>query len=160
MVIATGEKLTVGGKRNLGCSLTQSSDLFAVWDDDDYSSPGRIEQQVKALEVSGKAVTGYSGMKFTDGAKWWQWQYRWPSTFVLGTSLMFRRDWWLEHPFEERHIGQDERFGLRASLEKELMVVSDSNMMYATIHKGNTSKKRMDQPGWTALRGFEWQDRD
>jgi len=40
--------LRIGPKRNLACGLA-SGDIIAHWDDDDWSAPDRIEQQLRML---------------------------------------------------------------------------------------------------------------
>lgn len=146
--------LKIGDKRNLGCQWALG-DLIAIWDDDDYSAPDRLKTQVRELQITGKAVTGFNCMKFTDCSNWWQFAYP-DRGFVLGTSLLFRRDWWDKHPFEELAIGEDVRFSAVAHEANQLAEVPDLNLMYATIHAGNSSIKRTDQPGWRALSGFKW----
>jgi len=150
------EGLNVGQKRNSGCD-TAYGPLIAVWDDDDYSSPGRLSQQVAELQATSKAVTGYREMKFTDGSSWWQ--FRYPRGLVLGTSLMFTKEYWRKHPFLEVNIGGDENFAADAAAANQLAEVPDLNLMYATIHAGNTSKRKMTDPGWVSLPGFQWREK-
>ena len=57
---------TIGEKRNFGAGRARGA-VIAHWDDDDYSAPDRLEDQVGRLLQSGKAVTGYFAMRFTDG---------------------------------------------------------------------------------------------
>lgn len=85
---------TIGSKRNLGCELA-TGDVIAHWDDDDFSASGRLTEQVEALVQSGRAVAGYHTMRFTDGARWWQ--FRGTRSTALGTSLCYRRIWWETH---------------------------------------------------------------
>lgn len=152
------KKRNIGEKRNLGCESATGSDLIAVWDDDDYSAPGRLAQQVDWMMHTGTSVTGSDSMLFTDGSLWWKFQY--PEGFAAGTSLMFRRDWWQAHPFEEGNHGmrgEDGRFVTQAFEAREFLPFCPT--MYATIHPGNTSKKFPDRyPGWTRLPGFKWKD--
>jgi glycosyltransferase involved in cell wall biosynthesis len=54
-----GIKHSIGAKRNLGCEAARG-EIIAHWDDDDYSAPGRLEDQVRRILTSGKAVTGYN----------------------------------------------------------------------------------------------------
>jgi glycosyltransferase involved in cell wall biosynthesis len=149
------EFLTVGEKRNLGCGFSLG-EIVAVWDDDDFSAPARLAVQVDALESSGKAVTGYHTMKFTDGRNWWQ--YRGAPDFALGTSLCFRRAWWLTHRFQPIQCGQDELFSRIAGQERELVSQGDLDLMYATIHAGNTSARDLSKPMFQPLPGFTWKD--
>ena len=145
----------VGQKRNAGCEFA-FGDLIAIWDDDDFSAPGRLSQQVAELERSGKSVTGYRAMKFTDGSAWWEFCYP-LKDWVLATSMCFRRDWWLDHPFEPLQVGQDERFCAVAAGAEQLAECADLDLMYATIHPGNTSPRNVNRGfPWVPLPGFQW----
>lgn len=147
----------VGAKRNAGCSAARGK-IIAVWDDDDYSAPGRLAQQVSAMTESGKAVTAYTSMKFTDGPRWWQ--YR-DTGNALATSLCFLRSWWLTHKFREIQCGQDEAFAAQALAAKQLLRHGDLDLMYATNHPGNTwDRSRLvgNRASWTPLPDFEWKD--
>jgi len=154
--LIANKPMNVGEKRNFGCGWALG-DLIAIWDDDDHSSPGRLSQQVAELQATSKAVTGYREMKFTDGASWWQ--FRYPRGLVLGTSLMFTKEYWRKHPFLEVNIGGDEGFAADAAAANQLAEVPDLDLMYATIHAGNTSKRKMTDRGWVSLPGFQWRDK-
>lgn len=156
IVVAGGlvrRNVCVGEKRNIGCRLARGG-LIAIWDDDDFSAPGRLSQQVKELEITGKAVTGYRMMKFSDGSNWWQFTIG--KGFVIGSSLMFKRSWWEEHPFPEIQIGEEAAFCQAAHEAKQLAAVPDLGLMYASIHEGNTSKKDLTNPQYRPLPGFSW----
>lgn len=135
------DQLTVGVKRNIGCQLA-SGEVIAIWDDDDFSSPDRLEDQVRRLQNTGKSVTGYRTMKFTDGAKWWI--YEGTPGFALATSMCFLKSWWTTHPFGNQQIGQDERFGSDALAASQMDSTEREDMMYATIHPGNTSPRNLE----------------
>lgn len=138
----------IGAKRNIGCEMA-TSDLIATWDDDDLSAPGRLTDQIERLESSKKAVTGYSHLKFTNGQNWWK--YMGHPFYAIGTSLLFRRDWWIDHPFPSVHIGEDTDFSCRAHAAGQLTAVDGTadllprfgpgDMMLANMHPGNSSKK-------------------
>ena len=159
-VYVTAEKCNIGRKRNLGIESAGGSDLIAIFDDDDFSAPNRLDFQVQSLQVSQKAVTGFQVCKFTDGASWWQ--YRAGAGFVVGSSLCFRRDWWAAHTFPEIQIGEDVQFCDVAHSARELAMCPDMDLMYATIHGGNTSLRRPeDHPhNYTSLPGYSWKERD
>lgn len=131
----------IGTKRNLGCQEARGS-IVLHWDDDDRSAPERIADQVARLEASGKAVTGYWSMLFTDGRQWWE--YRRAKDYVLGTSLAYLQSWWKAHPFENVPLGEDSAFVGIAAKHKQLVAAEAGGMMVATIHRGNTSKRRMN----------------
>jgi len=151
----------IGSKRNQGCQAARG-EIIAIWDDDDYSAPGRLKFQVQSLQVSRKAVTGFWVMKFTDGSFWWRFQAA--AGFVIGSSLCFRKDWWdARHPnpkfshvrphnFPELQVGEDVGFCSFANEEGQLASCPDMDLMYATIHQDNTSVRQPDKdPGWLRL---------
>lgn len=159
VVIPSGPKLKIGPKRNVGCQWARG-EYIAIWDDDDYSAPCRIEKQVERLQQrnSGLSVTANNVMFFTDGAAWWKFDY--PDGFGAGTSLAFRRHWWKDHQFDEGEyamIGEDCRFITEAH-EARVFAPTVHLDMYATIHPGNTSKKQPLEPGWKPLPGYVWRD--
>lgn len=145
----------VGTKRNRGCAAG-TGDLIALWDDDDYSSPARLTHQVRELLAAGLSVHGFHSMKFTDGRRWWR--YSGASSFVLGTSLTFKRSWWQKHPFRDVQCGQDEQFAQIANASGELVSEPDAGFMYATIHPKNTARRRVTTGNWKELPGFAWSE--
>jgi O-antigen biosynthesis protein len=155
-LVYTAPGLCVGRKRNFGCA-TARCPLIAHWDDDDWSAPTRLAHQVKRLQETGKAVTGFHSLKFTDGARWWQ--YNGAASYVCGTTLCYRQDHWWHYPFAEKQIGQDEEFAMQAAGRKQLAADGDLDLMYATIHAGNTSPRHITAAGqYAPLVGFEWSD--
>lgn len=141
--------LTIGEKRNFGCDRA-TGEVICHWDDDDYSAPGRVADQVGRLVASGKAVTGYRSMRFvTDAGEWWL--YRGDEHFSLGTALMYRREWWMEHPFPRLQVGEDNDMVYTAASAGQLAVVDAGEMMHATIHSGNTSPRNLENKKWTRI---------
>jgi hypothetical protein len=131
----------IGDKRNLGCSRA-AGEIIAHWDDDDYSAPERLADQVGRLIETGKAVTGYRSMRFTDGKRWWLFTYRQHN--ALGTSLCYRKEWWQQYPFPPKHVGEDGEFTNWAANRGQLVTVDAGELMYARNHTGNTSKRPLD----------------
>jgi len=129
---------SIGEKRNFGCGIA-SGDVICHWDDDDWSEPERLADQVDRL--GDYAVSGYHSMRFSDGVGWWK--YEGTKGYALGTSLCYRRSWWQAHPFEAKNVGEDNAFVSVASSAGRLISVDAGNMMYATIHTGNTSPRMM-----------------
>lgn len=131
-------RMTIGEKRNLACSRA-NGEILCHLDDDDYSAPGRITEQVQRLIETGKPVTGYSSMKVTDGLRWWL--YTGAPDYALGTSLMYERDWWLKYGFDAIQVSEDNNFVGVARARGAIVSVDAGEMMWARIHPGNTSVK-------------------
>ena len=137
--------LNVGDKRNFGCERA-AGQVIAHWDDDDHSEPERLADQLRRLDESGKSVTGYHSMRFTDGEHWWK--YRGTVNYALGTSLCYRRQWWRANRFRSVQVGEDNQFVIAAFAAGELASVDAGELMFATIHPGNTSPRKMGS-SWT-----------
>jgi hypothetical protein len=105
-------------------------DIIIHWDDDDYSHPNRIAEQVALLQASKKQCVGYREMLFWRECATCQggrgnmlprcpecgieydpnraipvgeaWLYRHPSPkYCLGTSLCYWREVWQQRPFQD-----------------------------------------------------------
>ena len=135
--------LTIGALRNYANQYAKSrtgADIFVHWDDDDWSHPNRIAEQVALLQQSGWDAVGYRDMLFWreptrpalevdapptedySGASYgaaWLYNGATPN-YALGTSLCYWRRTW-----EQRPGWGTERDGLPR--------------MIASIHAGNTS---------------------
>lgn len=140
--VAVGQ-LSIGMKRN-DCVAIAKGEIVVHFDSDDIYGPERIRDQVTRLEATGKSVTSYRNIKFTDGEKWWL-NTNWPGGY--GASLCYRRDWWLKHPFPDTSDSEDWAF-VQAAMQANVFVAADAgDLMYATIHPGNTSP-RVIGAGW------------
>jgi glycosyltransferase involved in cell wall biosynthesis len=146
-LIHLAENRSIGEKRNYGCSVSWG-EIIVHWDDDDWSAPGRIARQVEMLNRSGKLVAGFHSMRFTDGKDWWQYKGR--PTYSLGTALCYRREWWQQTPFSYAHVGEDNTMVAAAERAGQIVSEDAGELMYATIHPGNTSP-RMIADNWKKL---------
>lgn len=133
------ERAYVGTKRNLCCEAS-SGEIICHWDDDDWSAPDRISDQVERLMKSGQLITGYGTLLFWDVIK--QQARRWKASvdgYVCGTTLCYWKSYWKEHPFADKRQGEDNQFVYRAL--KQIAVSHDSAKVVARIHACNTSSK-------------------
>jgi len=148
-------RLSIGAKRNICCSRATGEVIWHL-DDDDWSAPQRMADQVNKLIESGKPVTGYKTLEFRGEPQGRQHivteRYLYTSDvpdYAPGSTLCYTRDWWLMHPFADRETGEDSQF---ASEAKGNMVTTDAGeMMWATIHPGNTSPRDLRTKNWSAL---------
>lgn len=150
----------LAGKFNLACNFAKS-EILCKWDDDDYYGPRRIEDQVKMLQESGKAVVGYHTALFHDGSSWFKYQGH--AGFALGTSVCFTREWWQKHPFEPsksvphgvpQQAGSDGVFSAEAAAAHQLFSVDAGEMIVASIHSQHTSPRRHTSAPYKRLEGF------
>lgn len=140
--------LSIPRKRNTCCEMSDT-EMICHWDSDDYSAPTRIADQVKLLEESGKAVAGFHSLLFYVEQTRQAFKYTNDKTFALGTSLMFKKSFWLQHPFRQDPnalpgVGEDSVFVKAALNAGELISVDAGQLMVARIHDSNTSPKILD----------------
>ena len=100
---------TTGELRNLACAEARG-DIVAHWDDDDWSHPRRIEEQVAMLQWRGADAGGYREMLFWDTrgpgpGEAWLYSNRDPA-YCICASLCYWRAAWERHPFVARMIGE------------------------------------------------------
>ncbi|HEV8189449.1 MAG TPA: glycosyltransferase family A protein [Pyrinomonadaceae bacterium] len=145
-LIHLAETRNIGEKRNYGCERARG-EVICHWDDDDWSAPARVADQVARLSEK-CSVTGYHSMRFTDGTHWWL--YQGTHDYALGTSLCYLRSWWQQHPFEARQVGEDNYFVAAARRAKQLVSVDAGELMHATIHSNNTSPRYLTE-AWKRL---------
>lgn len=131
--------MTLGAKRNLICSMAAGK-VIAHWDSDDWSAPDRISDQVRRLQETRAAVTGYSVMYFWDTMTEQAKLYKAISKgYVLGTSLCFTKLFWQTHHFPNQQIASDNGFMNR--ILTQIAASDDPSHMVARIHGDHTSKK-------------------
>lgn len=128
-------KQTTGALRNLCCQLADG-EFIAHWDDDDWSHPDRLAEQVEAL--GDKQVTGYRSI-FFHGPGSEAYRYTGPKQFAVGASLLYRRAWWQGNRFPAQQVGEDSAFVTKAAA---VIVVTDGcGRLVASTHAGNTSPR-------------------
>lgn len=139
---------TVASLEKVGVTwFTEGPDIIAHMDDDDYSSPQRLAEQVALLQASDADAVGYSDLLFWDTryrdttahseisptyveGKGQAWLYTRPSkTCVPGTSLCYWRKTWDYRPFP--HLperGNPQSIGEDVVWQAGLKVVAVSSM--------------------------------
>ena len=132
------EPKTLGLLVNEAVEKATKSVYFAIWDDDDWYGPSRLEHQLLAL---GSAhVTGFNRIHFDDGARVHEYTAR-PGE-LLGNSLLFTRDFWQRNPFRAMQVGYDGAFVQAA---RGCITATDGRgLCVASCHAGNTAKRVID----------------
>lgn len=156
--------MTVGGLRNLSATWAPESSILIHWDDDDYSHPNRIAEQVAHLQSSGADAVGYNELLFwrtrvmiddraMPDAYGEAWLYKTASIFPPpGTSLCYWRKTWERKPFPDLPkgkggTGEDHAWckGLKVATTSSVIMDTLSAKdfltqprMIASIHGGNT----------------------
>lgn len=161
-----GAGKTIGELRNIipnsFVGETNAPEIFIHWDDDDFSHPNRIAEQVALLQSSGAELVGYNEMLFwrepvhsvefparqpggcdlgVRNVPGEAWLYRNPDPhYALGTSLCYTRSFWEHRPFEATSQGEDLRFIAGRKCASVSSIGTDGTpRLVARIHSGNTS---------------------
>lgn len=156
---------TIGHLRNLAIEFVcdrgapgDCPEIVVHWDDDDWSHPNRIAEQVALLQSSGADIVGYREMLFWDNRKCadvfdgglaWLYSHPHPS-YCLGTSLCYWRRTWEARKFRDISNGEEHWFcegrkciGASSLVEhpsesKDFEPRAIQPRMIATIHGANT----------------------
>lgn len=166
---------TLGELRNLCIELAGECDLIAHFDDDDWSHPNRLAEQVELIESTGADIVGYRDMLFYDSSEakangigltlpkdalWLYTAGRSNNHMGCGTSYMYRRSVWEKRPFPAVTVREDETFLYRIPVEKRMFVSSLGSSiqqyreprMIAEIHGANTIRNRsMSAQNWAQI---------
>lgn len=143
------QRISTGMKRNKCCELAKG-ELICHFDDDDWSAPGRVENQVKRLIESGRPITGYSTLIFWDTLLKQAKRYisRTPG-YVCGTTLMFRRKFWESHRFTDKQMASDNDF-IYPNL-REIAASHDYVHMVARIHDCHHTSSKNNLTGYQTV---------
>jgi hypothetical protein len=164
------EGATIGELRNDAIRFCKDFQIVVHWDDDDWSHPNRIAEQVELLQDSKADCVGYREMLFWRQEERQAWLYSsLDPRYCLGTSLCYWRSAWERRPFEATSQGEDARFtaGLYCSGDvifdaddPEEGILPISPRMIARIHPGNTSNayapaKMAEWAEWSRAPGWD-----
>lgn len=129
-----------GTKRNIGSRIARGDILISL-DDDDWSHPYRLKDQVQRLLKTGKAVTGYNASILFDVTTSQIHKIRGgPPYFASGSSQCYWKSWWREHPYPDCSFGEDSVFSRTARLTDELAISEPGKMLVVRRHATNTSE--------------------
>lgn len=148
---------SIGAKFNFGIRMARG-DVLALWADDDWHGPDRLRVQVDALLASGARMCGSDQVVFADLRSGEAWRYEYiprqrTQFYLVGGTMMFRRSFWNERPFEDRSSAEDNAF--IAQRGEPFCNVGSDAWYVAAMHDGNTSPKplelRQGSDQWTRL---------
>lgn len=140
-------ELRLGTMCNIAIDLANGP-IIATWDDDDWSAPGRLVDQVERLE--GHDLAGYNSMYFVDQRRARDplvWAYTaGRSSYAIGTSQVYWKDVWRARPLAEVDYGYDNV--LAEGLKLNTPGGFEPMLMVARIHGNCTSPKVTAGPQW------------
>jgi len=135
---------TVGEKRNIACEAALG-EVILHWDDDDWYGPYSISHRVEAL--GDRDVAGYGTVLFHRIGSREVYRYS-QQNYVVGASLIYRKEWWGRHRFRPYHVGEDNHFVHEAAAKGRFRAVDGTEHMVASIHPGNVSPRKISGSAW------------
>jgi glycosyltransferase involved in cell wall biosynthesis len=151
LYIRLAGKMSLGAKRNLGCSMARG-DIIMHWDDDDWQGSQRIRHMTGSLLRENADLCGLNPLYFYDIRSGLAWLYRHPPDlrfWVAGTSFCYRRQLWERNRFSDISVGEDNHF-LWGSTGARMIALPDTGMQVALLHDGNGSPKVVGDEYWQA----------
>ncbi len=151
-------RLLTGMKRNVLNALAQG-EIIIHFDDDDYSCPTRVAEQVAFLELSGKEVVGYPDCFFFREMDRRVWHYHFlggSMPYAVGTTLCYWRRYWASNHFESKPIGEDTLFAYGATNANKLACCPNNGRVVARnlatgVAKVNFSNEEFVPATWEEL---------
>lgn len=160
-VLADCSTASIGVLRNGACHYVFDgckADIVIHWDDDDWSHPNRIAEQVALLQSSAADCVGFNEVLFWDerSAKSGgisltlpreeAWHYHNDrANYCIGATLCYWRKTWEAYPFEDVSRGEDDRFlqaleraGKKVVCADSIAPLGDGPRVIHAIHGGNT----------------------
>ncbi len=143
---------SVGAKRNYACERARG-EIIVHWDDDDWYPPSRVRVQAGALIERGADVCGSSILYFHDRSREQAWIYQYsggPTSWVAGTTLVYRREAWRRNPFPDVQVGEDSQFVWRCPPSR-VVDLKDPGLCIAAVHAANVSAKDTGGVFWSSV---------
>ena len=134
-----GPRRTTGEKRNICCGHAQG-EFIVHFDDDDWSAPERIADQIAKLESSGKQVMTYHNILYWNvlTRKIYRFQPVSEGT-PYGATFCYRKTWWEQHRFDNIVLGEDTNFAHAAERVRQFLYADAGQSVVVRAHDGNTS---------------------
>jgi glycosyltransferase involved in cell wall biosynthesis len=157
-------RLSIGAKRNLACERA-TGDIIAHWDDDDWYSPQRLQQQVEPLLAATHDLTGLVNsfvLEMPSGQFWSTDGSVHKRMFVgdlHGGTLVYLRALWLEGiRYPEVNLAEDAAFIRTACARGKRILRLPNDGQFIYLRHGRNSWKFecgrfLDPAGWRAVSG-------
>jgi len=153
-------RATIGAKREKCCQLAQG-EVIMHFDSDDWSAPGRMEEQVRLLGESGKPMSGYHSLLFWDMRTALGYRWKGAEGFAIGTSMAYTKEFWKSHrwpeysglPANPRFDATDVQVMRQAQAIDGVATLDGGGMCVARAHDSNSSSARnIASNGWPRIR--------
>lgn len=145
----TGDRRTIGEKRNIACEIAKG-DIICHMDSDDYYAPDWGERSLHELINSNKQITGLKNAYFQRGSEKWKYTYKAKRPYAMGATFCYFKSLWQKHPFGDQIVGEDMHFLFDNKVQVHNHAYIDGFL--ATIHENNTCKRTLSDPAWSRVK--------
>lgn len=159
------QNLTIGALRNFGIGhidRTFGAEVILHWDDDDWSGPARMAEQVKLLKSNTVDCVGYREVLFWRQPQHEAWRYSVPNpSWSVGSSFCYRTAAWRRQKFNDLPKARDgsgeDVIWRRAISCLGYSAIGDEQRMICRIHPGNTALYQPEQYPltWTRMPQYD-----
>jgi glycosyltransferase involved in cell wall biosynthesis len=140
--VAVPAATVAGAKRNIACELAKG-EIICSMDDDDWSSPSRIQSQMEHLNSSWVQLVGYHTTLWLDEEEQKAYSLYVNHDFCPGQSFLFKRSLWSKFPYPENLRDSEDTYMLDRAVEQGvLMTVGGGDNLVVRIHSAALSKRR------------------
>jgi glycosyltransferase involved in cell wall biosynthesis len=159
IVYVRTDRKSIGTLRNEGIALC-TGEIIAHWDSDDWYANDRLSTQVRLLQESGKAMTGYHDILYFDMSPTaghnQTFKYRFTTrtsevNYSTGTSMMYLKSWAVAHPFQSLERGEDYYFQDDAQKAGQLVSEDGGKHLVARAHQGSLSPPMLGHTQFPAV---------
>ncbi|HKV13013.1 MAG TPA: glycosyltransferase, partial [Thermoanaerobaculia bacterium] len=153
-------RMSIGAKRNLACAEAKG-EIVAHWDDDDWYSPDRLEQQVTPILRGEAEITGLENrfvLQMPD-RKFWTTDRRLHRTMFVGDvhggTLVFRRALWASGVrYPEVDLAEDAMFLHQAISRGQRLLRVENRGSFVYLRHGHNAWRFetgtfLDPSGWS-----------
>lgn len=145
-VYVRSKRMPVGALRNEAIRHA-SGEVICIWDEDDWSSPSRVAEQVNRLKASGKAVTGWHNVLYYDVHTGGTYKFHGATqAYACGASQCFLKSWWEKHPYVETGV-EDQIFSDEAQRAGQLDSCDAGQLYVARLHGTNAGGMKQEYLG-------------
>jgi glycosyltransferase involved in cell wall biosynthesis len=154
-------RISIGAKRNLACAEARG-EIVAHWDDDDWYSADRLEQQIAPILRGDAEITGLENRFVLQmpARKFWTIDRRLHRTMFVGDvhggTLVFRRAIWTAGVrYPEIDLAEDAMFLQQATARGRRLLRLDNRGSFVYLRHGSNAWQFdtgtfLDPSGWSA----------
>lgn len=139
---------SIGSKRNKACEAARG-EIILHMDDDDWYATDWVTKSVNLLEASDADLCGLKKLLFYNPSTDSGWKYiypDWDRPWVAGASMSYKKSFWEKYPFEDIHVGEDNKFAWNS--EARISHLDYLAGIVSILHTGNTSPKNVNDSRW------------